>query len=171
MIECPSCQRKEIIGALFCSFCGAPLNYLEVSPPDTLMVEKETLLKETDQANSKSITSQPLLAPSKSVSMKILTTEQTIALEDKEEFILGRFSGNQPILPDIDLTSFQAYEAGVSRLHATIKVAHQIVTITDLGSANGTWVNDQKISAHRPFPLRDGDLISLGKFKVQVFIE
>ncbi len=105
------------------------------------------------------------------VFFKILETGQTIPLEDGEEFTLGRISGSQPILPDIDLTPYKAYEGGVSRLHATIKIDHDQVTITDLGSANGTRINSKKIAAHQAYPLSNEDILSLGKFKAQILIQ
>jgi DNA-binding winged helix-turn-helix (wHTH) protein len=49
---------------------------------------------------------------------------------------------------------------GVSRFHARITVTADKATIEDLGSTNGTWVNDQRIS--QPMPLGDGDAIRLG---------
>ncbi len=100
-----------------------------------------------------------------------MDTGQEIPLEDGEEFTVGRISGSQPILPDIDLTPYKAYEGGVSRLHATIKLNRDKVTITDLGSANGTRINNKKIAAHQPYTISNEDIISLGKFKAQVIIQ
>jgi pSer/pThr/pTyr-binding forkhead associated (FHA) protein len=50
----------------------------------------------------------------------------------------------------------------VSRRHAAIRAddAGAAPAIEDLGSRNGTWVNDRRIDA--PTPLRDGDLVRLG---------
>src|SRR3982750_2265170 len=48
----------------------------------------------------------------------------------------------------------------VSRRHASIqKIGGQLV-VADAGSTNGTFVNDQKIRAHK---LHDGDQIRVGK--------
>ena len=44
--------------------------------------------------------------------------------------------------------------------HARIDTEDQTSTITDLGSDDGTFVNQTKISEH---PLKDGDLIRVGK--------
>jgi len=93
-----------------------------------------------------------------------------LPLEGGQEFTLGRVSGTQPILPDVDLSPYGAYEGGVSRLHATISLAKEGITIMDLGSANGTRVNGKKIPPHQPMPLQHGDMISLGSFKVQILI-
>jgi pSer/pThr/pTyr-binding forkhead associated (FHA) protein len=100
-----------------------------------------------------------------------METGQAIPLDEGEEFTLGRISGSQPILPDIDLTPYKAYEGGVSRIHATIKIVQNQVTITDLGSANGTRVNGKKIAAQQPYSLNNEDMLSLGKFKTQIIIQ
>ncbi|MCC7205966.1 MAG: FHA domain-containing protein [Anaerolineae bacterium] len=50
-------------------------------------------------------------------------------------------------------------ERHVSRQHAVIVFRDGVFTITDLGSANGTFVNDRKLTG--PFPLAHGDIIRL----------
>lgn len=50
-------------------------------------------------------------------------------------------------------------ERHVSRHHAVISYRHGLFLISDLGSANGVFVNDQKIND--PFPLAHGDVIRL----------
>lgn len=53
-------------------------------------------------------------------------------------------------------------ETGVSRLHARLDFDHEQVTVTDLGSTNGTYVNSQRIEAHKPRRLKSGDVVNLG---------
>jgi pSer/pThr/pTyr-binding forkhead associated (FHA) protein len=91
-------------------------------------------------------------------------------LNGQNEFTLGRVADGQPILPDVDLSPYEAYAQGVSRLHAALKLNNQRVFITDLGSSNGTRVNGQKIMPNVDYPLNHGDVIALGKFKIQVLI-
>ncbi len=50
-------------------------------------------------------------------------------------------------------------ERHVSRRHAVITYRSGIFMIADLGSANGTFVNDQRIDS--PYPLASGDVIRL----------
>jgi hypothetical protein len=172
MILCPVCQQQELVGTLFCSECGAELFHLDVSPPKTVLYGNES------QAVSRTVPEAEIerdaflrAAASARVILRILDTGQEIPLEDGDEFTVGRISGSQPILPDIDLTPYKAYEGGVSRLHATIKLNRDKVTITDLGSANGTRINNKKIAAHQPYTISNEDIISLGKFKAQVIIQ
>ncbi len=62
---------------------------------------------------------------------------------------IGRSSHNEIHIP----------ERHVSREHAVINFRNGIFMITDLNSANGTFVNDKRLT--EPFPLADGDVIRL----------
>ena len=170
MIICPSCRHEELIGALFCSECGTELRYQSLTPSKTAIYPGDTQpgSKPVEPESLRRAPSKPL--PDTRVSLKVLDTGAIIALEGGLEFTVGRVSGSQPILPDIDLTPYQAYENGVSRLHATLKIDKMAIALIDLGSANGTRVNGKKIPPHTPQPLENGDILTLGKFKVQVLI-
>ena len=54
--------------------------------------------------------------------------------------------------------------AQASRDHALIEVEQAFVTITDLGSRNGTFVNDIRIETQ---VLADGDAIRLGSYEMR----
>ncbi len=62
---------------------------------------------------------------------------------------IGRLDHNEICIP----------ERHVSREHAVINFRDGIFMITDLGSANGTFVNDQRLEDS--FPLASGDVIRL----------
>jgi pSer/pThr/pTyr-binding forkhead associated (FHA) protein len=62
---------------------------------------------------------------------------------------IGRMDNNDICIP----------EQHVSRQHAVINYRDGIFMITDLGSANGTFVNDRQLDG--PFPLASGDEIRL----------
>jgi len=105
-----------------------------------------------------------------SLSLHIIDSGQILHLAERNEFTLGRTIEGQPILPDVDLSPFDAFTLGVSRLHAALRIINYEVVITDLGSSNGTRVNGQKIVPHVDYPINHGDIISLGKLKIQVLI-
>ncbi len=104
------------------------------------------------------------------LSLKMVNSGQIIPLAGQNEFTLGRITDGQPILPDIDLTPFEGYAEGVSRLHAAIRITERGVMIVDLGSSNGTRINGQKIVPNVNYPLKDGDMIALGRIKMQITI-
>jgi len=56
---------------------------------------------------------------------------------------------------------------GISRKHAELREQDGAVMLHDLGSANGTHLNDQRIS--QPQALHDGDLIRLGQVVLRFY--
>jgi pSer/pThr/pTyr-binding forkhead associated (FHA) protein len=93
-----------------------------------------------------------------------------LPLASRNEFTLGRLSEGQPIMPDIDLTPYQAYASGVSRLHVVVKRESNRIIIMDLGSSNGTYLNGRRLTPHAEEALNHGDVIALGKLKIQVLL-
>lgn len=53
-------------------------------------------------------------------------------------------------------------DTAASRKHAQLVVSGGLVTLIDLGSANGTSVRGRKLSAHEQVLLGEGDAIELG---------
>jgi pSer/pThr/pTyr-binding forkhead associated (FHA) protein len=74
-------------------------------------------------------------------------------------------------MPDIDLSPYQAYAAGVSRLHAVIKRDGNRILFIDLGSANGTYINGKRLAPNVEQVLNHGDIIALGKLKLQILVK
>jgi len=75
---------------------------------------------------------------------------------DKESLVIGRTY--KDTIADIDLGPHGGSEAGVSRLHARLTLKNNNWFIDDLGSLNGTFVNDKKVMPGAPSaPLQDGD--------------
>jgi pSer/pThr/pTyr-binding forkhead associated (FHA) protein len=56
----------------------------------------------------------------------------------------------------------------VSRDHALIRRAEGQYLISDLGSANGTFVNQQMLAAGEARSLKPGDVIGVGDFQLTV---
>jgi pSer/pThr/pTyr-binding forkhead associated (FHA) protein len=99
-----------------------------------------------------------------------MSNEQIVHLTGKSEYTIGRATDDQPVVPDVDLTPYGAYDFGISRLHATITVG-DLITLTDMGSINGTHLNGREIQPHSSHPLVHGDVLTLGKMKIQVLIK
>lgn len=167
MILCPNCLHEEMVGALFCSECGAQLIFSDGVPTSTIRPLPDTA--PTSPQKARSGAPPAILEPtSPGITLNLLNAGKVIPLGERKEATLGRVSQGQPIIPDIDLTPYKAYETGVSRMHASIKVKEDLTTITDLGSVNGTRINGKKISAHIPYPIKNGDILTLGRFKIQI---
>lgn len=73
---------------------------------------------------------------------------------DKKETILGRYhSGNR--------TSVQFYSEFVSRRHLSVRIEGDQAFVTDLGSKHGTKVEEKALTPHKPYLLRNSDIIRL----------
>ncbi len=105
------------------------------------------------------------------ISLNLIDTGQILPLADRTEFTLGRSAEGQPIVPDVDLSPFSAYANGVSRLHAVLKLIQEQIVIVDLGSSNGTYLNGKRLTPYIDTPVANGDVINLGKLKIQLLID
>ncbi len=83
--------------------------------------------------------------------------------------ILGRKAeANATDGADVDLNVFDAYKRGVSKQHAIIEFDDRVLTLRDLGSRNGTFLNMQAVSPNSHRVLRDNDVIHLGNLELLV---
>jgi serine/threonine protein kinase len=123
-----------------------------------------------DDVSSWSVPDREMMDKRSVVCLHFVDTGQVLDLEPNKEYMIGRRHKTQPLLPDIDLTPFKAYEWGISRLHASLNVEKDQITITDIGSSNGTWYAGKRLPPNKPLQLNHGDLLHLGKLKVQVLI-
>lgn len=72
--------------------------------------------------------------------------------------------------PHVDLSSFYAHERGVSRKHARISINNMRLTVADLGSTNGTFVNNEKLDPNVEYPIKAGDELRLGFLSITLTI-
>jgi hypothetical protein len=165
MIICPNCKHQEIDGTIFCTQCGGQLMSAPVIETHKINTSEARLKIKGDTVPFRAT---PPEAPDAWISLHILDSGQIISLAERTEFTLGRISEGQPIMPDVDLTPFNAYANGVSRLHAVLKQGSESAVIMDLGSSNGTYVNGNRLTSHVEEPINHGDVVHLGKLKIQL---
>jgi hypothetical protein len=165
MIECPNCRHQEFVGTLFCSECGTRLTH--VAPLSTLKLDTQAIDYES-VTTKPSPPEGPDLASGAFLGLRVCLTGDIISLLGRENYTLGRSGQGQAIIPDIDLISYDAYEQGVSRIHAEIQLAADGIIIRDLDSANFTKVNGKQLDPQQPYPIRHGDIIELGGLRLQL---
>ncbi len=117
---------------------------------------------------------QPLGAVGASASLKAsrLTAKLIVAgtteldssfVLQKDSNLLGRADPHSNIFPEIDLSKFDR-DTKVSRRHARIWCEGDTFLVEDLGSVNGTVINDSvRLAPRQPRVLDSGDRIRLGE--------
>lgn len=169
MILCSNCKCTNMAGAIFCAECGAQLIGKDTLITQTIKTDQFNRVSPSKSANDD--TYQSFDGSNAWGSLHLLDTGQVLPLSTRNEFTLGRVSEGQPIMPDIDLSAYQAYAAGVSRLHAVIKREGNRMIFMDLGSANGTFINGKRLPPNVEQSLKHGDILALGKLKIQILVK
>jgi CRP-like cAMP-binding protein len=91
-----------------------------------------------------------------------LATGTAFFFSKGDETTIGRADPVTGILPDIDLTPVDQNRS-VSRRHAKIVKSHgEYCMLEEVGTVNGTFVNDQRIPTGTPVPIHNGDMIKIG---------
>ena len=89
----------------------------------------------------------------------IITNSETASSYEfeltRDETRIGRAADHNDVVLD---------DAQVSRQHAVIKRSGQSLALVDQGSANGTFINSQRIKEH---PLKNGDLFLIGRYTLE----
>jgi hypothetical protein len=164
VVKCPLCQREYPEDTPFCNGCGAYLprgngNETELLPVNGAI---EVNREETTGAPGVDVTT-PL-----SLKLTIPDSERDMEVPLTKEVTIGRLDPASASFPDVDLTSDDALEKGISRRHAKITRHGRKVFIEDLGSINGTFVNRKKLTPYLPEALRSGDQLHMGKLMLRV---
>ena len=95
---------------------------------------------------------------------------QEFPLEDGNNLV-GRWDPETGSFPEVDLDADDP-EAKISRKHALIRIDNGKITIEDIGSLNGTYVNRQpRLSPGSPAEIKSGDEVIIGKTFLKLVVE
>jgi hypothetical protein len=164
-IQCPHCNKPNLKSNFVCATCGKLLDI----PPE----EKATrMLMHT--ANLEGLRDDYFDATSTLV-LRLRGQEKSFQLTDQQLMpgqIVGRNSSVHDPKAHLDLSKFQGEDLGVSRRHAHLRYDPQdkTVRLTDMRSANGTYINGQKLHPGEVRVLRHGDRLRLGKLEIGITI-
>lgn len=138
---------------VFCGFCGKSISSEDVFCP-------HCGARQPIAAASASL--RAARATARLVVTGTTELDSTFVL-DKEINLVGRTDPQSNIFPDIDLSRFDP-ETKISRRHARIWREGETFLLEDLGSVNGTVVNDAvRLGPRQPRPLASGDRLRLGE--------
>lgn len=106
------------------------------------------------------------------VSNTITREKHDVTVVPTRPMILGRSDTTSSQRPDVDFASFGGYRLGVSRVHARLNPPqNNMLTLTDLGSSNGTYVNNERVNFHESRRLSHADEIRMGKLIMNIYFE
>lgn len=119
------------------------------------------------------IDTQPLFATGRSyfdpkafvLQLNFMQRYKMLECPFEKTLLLGRAVEDDSTI--LDLLPFGAKELAVSRRHALIIKHNVTLMIMDLRSANGTYINGQRLSPNTTSVLRDGDKLLLGGMMVE----
>jgi CRP-like cAMP-binding protein len=100
-----------------------------------------------------------------------VATGTAFFLSTGDETTIGRADPVTGILPDVDLTPVDSNRS-VSRRHAKIiKAGGEYHVLEEVGTVNGTYVNEQRIPTGVPVTLHNGDLVKIGLIGMKAMFE
>ncbi len=140
VVYCGFCGKTISADDVFCAHCGArqPIAAASASLRAARATARLVVMGTTEMADA------------------------TFTLS-KESNLVGRTDPQSNIFPDIDLSRFDP-ETKISRRHARIWRHGDTFLLEDLGSVNGTVVNDAvRLGPRQPRPLENGDRLRLGE--------
>jgi pSer/pThr/pTyr-binding forkhead associated (FHA) protein len=164
---CPNCQKKNDTSAAFCKYCGVPLEFSQDNPTTTSRIEPDSSAQPSPAEN---VVIGSLELPDEGVAVYLKDYAKPIAVRTNQEFIIGRKLTPIDMEAFVDLVPFGAYENGVSQRHAMIRQASHGWEIIDLGSTNGTWLDNKRLLPNKPYSLHGFAQIHLGRMCLYIYI-
>jgi pSer/pThr/pTyr-binding forkhead associated (FHA) protein len=159
MIKCRFCNTNHPENTLFCEECGSFLEPGDEQATGSLQrqVADQLIQSRTNNGNSRTLAISIEDGP-------------YIELPRSENIVLGRLDPSRGSFPDVDLSD-HALKKGVSRQHARIIYLGVDAFIEDLGSLNGTFLNESRMVPEQPYPIRDGDQVQLGNLALTIHMK
>jgi pSer/pThr/pTyr-binding forkhead associated (FHA) protein len=167
MLICSHCQTANREGMLFCEECGRDLRGIASSPT----IPTRAIGTDVDSSSARATWGTAMFNRNTSVVLHVRGAKKPVELKDKPRLVFGRTDQSSEVIPDIDLTPYNAVAKGVSRQHAIIERSDDTLMLIDVGSSNGTYLNGQKLIANQPRVLRDGDEVRLGKLVTHIYFK
>lgn len=157
-MTCPQCGRANRADEVICYACGQLLQSLD-SPVSTRKLGGGTGMRDSFFGKESVLL---MMVRGSNVSFKVRPQKET------HDLIIGRSDAS--VKPDIDLTEFGAGGMGVSRMHISIHydARHSTLSVTDMNTLNGTYINGVQLHPQEVRVLRHGDELRMGQFVLTV---
>ena len=168
---CPRCKHHNELPSRFCVHCGYALVSTAFAPARRQLKACPRCRHENGQAARFCVHCGYPFVGLRPAVLRVIEPvraawEMPVA---KNPLLFGRALPQEGYRPDFDM-SFYDPEGYVSRRHGQIIEARNGYFIIDLGSSNGTLVNERLLPAHKPRLLRNGDKITIGEVVLQFLL-
>jgi len=171
---CPSCHRENSPGAIRCG-CGAAL--AQVSLTEAAPLQPEPALKASAEITPVPCVHCAALLPPASAACPYCGESLEIEARWMVEWPWGEAAIDRELMIGRDLEAsplaaqLQQYR-NLSRRHARLWPTAEGLWIEDLGSTNGVFVNEKRLTPHQPLLLTESGLLRLAKdFVVRLRVE
>jgi hypothetical protein len=161
---CPVCKNKNDIDAMICIHCGASLENFFT---DAALATRNTEMQTPSFDRMAELAVDDSMIPENGIAIYVEGVSKPVFLYSSDEFVMGRRVGETAGIL-LDLSPLGGYHMGLSRRHALIQRTDHGYGITDLGSSNGTWVNQERLKPHKAYPLASGSQIRLARMRFLV---
>ena len=158
LVQCPNCDYMNSEDATLCVRCSMVLSHSTRHLPTS---------PEVREIISPNIGGSAHIERKLYLHVRGSNDPIEFSLEEGD-FILGRGDPQSGSYPDIDLANYEAADKGVSRKHAQLSYRGSTLKISDLSSANFTYLNGDKLIPNQARILRDNDEVRLGWLVLQV---
>lgn len=162
---CNACKKEVPSDTNICGYCGTLLVGLLPAQTTTKVPDEPAPSPLGDQLVKMTELYDDVLA------FLITGQLQPILVQGEQKVLLGRSGYLTDPQPTIDFTTYNGVGLGVSRQHAVISRPGDRYVIQDLGSTNGTWVNEIKLVKDKFHELNSGDVIRLGQLTFYVYFK
>ena len=163
---CHSCQSTNIRGTIFCVNCGISLLPHDRNRDTTAMLGARPAARAAQERAPK--VEPPPTTAERRFCATVLNSGRRIDLPLSTLILVGRQDAARGHFPELDLNHDGGYDSGVSRRHARLAVVDGATYIEDLDSANGSFLNDQRLQPRTPYRLQSGDELRLGSLILRV---
>jgi FHA domain len=161
---CPVCKHKNELEAVVCGHCGATLEDPFLDPGAKTKTTDMTALT---PEQIRDWVMDRTAVPDGGIAVYVEGASNPAYVDFEREFVVGRKVGTTSE-GMLDLSPWGAYHLGLSRRHALVRRTEHGYEVLDLGSVNGTWLNDERLIPHKSYPLASGSHLRLGSMRLFV---
>lgn len=166
MLLCHSCHNDNLLGAIFCLSCGNSLLPEDRKRDTTAMLGARPTARPSSPAVAHS--APRVHDGERRLRATILNNGRHVNLPLAAPVLVGRQDSARGLFPDLDLNNDGGYDSGVSRRHARISLVNDVALVEDLGSANGTFINDQRLQPRAPQRIQPSDELRFGSLILRI---